>query len=111
MRRRLSFLLATPAILAASCGANPPPRPAGPQDVPARIRDRICPWDPVRPGQPQFHVWTLIGLKEDDAQRRARQFGCSIRVVNDGENLTGEISTNRIDVDTHDGYVSAIADS
>jgi hypothetical protein len=38
---------------------------------------------PVRADAPRFHLWTLIGLSEDDAQRSAMRFGCSIRVVSE----------------------------
>jgi hypothetical protein len=88
------------------CGADPPAAP-DPATLPANVRDRVCP--DRDQGRPTLPVWKLLSRSESDAKALAKQHGCVVRVViEDGEwdeGLSGDLVSNRIDVELRDGYV------
>ena len=72
----------------------------------------LCP-ERASAGQP-FDARTLIGMAERDAERRAREYGCELRVAvsdGDGNDLTGDDRYNRVDVYVEDGRIVGVNES
>jgi hypothetical protein len=122
--RRPAVLIVTLAALLMACNDDKPEDPAPPPAVQKRTKAVWCPkqrfeqvrrddgrFDVKRVPHGTFDARDMLGLRQQDAERLAKQNGCAMRVVErDGETLgrTDDLRVNRINVDVERGYVTAL---